>query len=543
MLGEKCQARKVAGPMEQQLATRSENRTRKISPVCCGSCPRAVPQMKEQHGKCSGKQRREPIDSTETPYLSHVVNAAHHLMDRSGNRTISSTQHRCIKHKYGPKCSTTHQKNAYKALQTQLTMPLSSTLSSPDRYGDRKAQQQKKKRVGKACDSCRLKKTKCSGKQPCEKCQADNKICIYTERKKSRDKSYSYDYVELIEKRLRIVNKALINLSEMVKLNKTGELQQFAQSITYNEDDEGVPISINQAISLLVDKSDVVDHSDSETNPEHWQGHISKTESQDSALEESSGSAVPQPAVKKEELSAGFIPYSSPDSLTPRSDDPFSPLPQNDFSAEFMFEQQTNSTRLDDIKEEKNDDFLNQMSPMPTSLMMDAVQPPPVENESYDNYTSMTPAQFDVSGFKSGAGLAAAAVNGLLGRSQASGSGSGFMMSDFDLNSPPSILATSPDSVYNSKTVIPASMNLSRNDSSYSSYFGEDSYIDSAHPPSNLQRSASTRSTDSGNRKHGTLRGNHHSYSQHPHPYKKTSHSVGSALVSPLLKDELLSIN
>ncbi|KAG7926413.1 hypothetical protein KL925_003463 [Ogataea polymorpha] len=421
-------------------------------------------------------------------------------------------------------------------------MPLSSTLSSPDRYGDRKAQQQKKKRVGKACDSCRLKKTKCSGKQPCEKCQADNKICIYTERKKSRDKSYSYDYVELIEKRLRIVNKALINLSEMVKLNKTAELQQFAQNITYNEYDEGVPISINQAISLLVDKSEAVDHSDSETNPEQWQSRIPNTESQDSALEESSESTVPQPASKKEELAADFLPYSSPDSLTPRSDDPFSPLPQNDFSAEFMFEQQTNSTRLDDIKEEKNDDLFGQMSPMPTSLIMDAVQPP-VENESYDNYSSMTPAQFDMSGFKSGAGLAAAAVNGLLGRSHASGSGSGFMMSDFDLNSPASVLATSPDSMYNSKTVIPASMNLSRNDSSYSSYFGEDSYIDSAHPPSNLQRSASTRSTDSGNRKHGTLHRSHHSYSQHPHPYKKTSHSVDGALVSPIPKDELLGIN
>ncbi|OBA17773.1 uncharacterized protein OGAPODRAFT_7254 [Ogataea polymorpha] len=192
-------------------------------------------------------------------------------------------------------------------------MPLSSTLSSPDRYGDRKAQQQKKKRVGKACDSCRLKKTKCSGKQPCEKCQADNKICIYTERKKSRDKSYSYDYVELIEKRLRIVNKALINLSEMVKLNKTAELQQFAQNITYNEYDEGVPISINQAISLLVDKSEAVDHSDSETNPEQWQSRIPNTESQDSALEESSESTVPQPASKKEELAADFLPYSSPD--------------------------------------------------------------------------------------------------------------------------------------------------------------------------------------------------------------------------------------
>ncbi|GMG39524.1 unnamed protein product [Ambrosiozyma monospora] len=117
----------------------------------------------------------------------------------------------------------------------------------------------KKKRVGKACDSCRLKKTKCSGKHPCEKCQADNKICIYTERKKSRDKVFSYEYVELIEKRLNMVNKSLMELCKMVKLEQTDQLSTFAKNLQYNAYDETTPISINQAITLLLDKQDIAE--------------------------------------------------------------------------------------------------------------------------------------------------------------------------------------------------------------------------------------------------------------------------------------------
>ncbi|GME99292.1 unnamed protein product [Ambrosiozyma monospora] len=117
----------------------------------------------------------------------------------------------------------------------------------------------KKKRVGKACDSCRLKKTKCSGKHPCEKCQADNKICIYTERKKSRDKVFSYEYVELIEKRLNMVNKSLMQLCKMVKLEQTDQLSTFAKNLQYNAYDETTPISINQAITLLLDKQDLAE--------------------------------------------------------------------------------------------------------------------------------------------------------------------------------------------------------------------------------------------------------------------------------------------
>lgn len=56
-----------------------------------------------------------------------------------------------------------------------------------------------RKRVCKACDRCRLKKSKCDGSNPCGRCKADNAICVFGERKKSHDKVYPKGYVEMLE--------------------------------------------------------------------------------------------------------------------------------------------------------------------------------------------------------------------------------------------------------------------------------------------------------------------------------------------------------
>lgn len=73
----------------------------------------------------------------------------------------------------------------------------------------------KKKRVGKACDSCRIKKTKCDGKKPCNRCILDNKICVFTEKKKQREKHHPNGYIELLETRLDIMTKLFNKLIEL----------------------------------------------------------------------------------------------------------------------------------------------------------------------------------------------------------------------------------------------------------------------------------------------------------------------------------------
>ncbi|KAI5959156.1 FCR1 [Candida pseudojiufengensis] len=73
----------------------------------------------------------------------------------------------------------------------------------------------KKKRVGKACDSCRIKKTKCDGKKPCNRCLIDNKICVFTEKKKMKEKTHPQGYIELLETRLDILSKSFEKLIEL----------------------------------------------------------------------------------------------------------------------------------------------------------------------------------------------------------------------------------------------------------------------------------------------------------------------------------------
>lgn len=60
-----------------------------------------------------------------------------------------------------------------------------------------------RKRVCKACDRCRLKKSKCDGSSPCSRCKSDNAICVFGERKKSHDKIYPKGCVLLLRTRLQ----------------------------------------------------------------------------------------------------------------------------------------------------------------------------------------------------------------------------------------------------------------------------------------------------------------------------------------------------
>ncbi|KAL2816696.1 putative C6 transcription factor [Aspergillus granulosus] len=55
-----------------------------------------------------------------------------------------------------------------------------------------------RKRVCKACDRCRLKKSKCDIGNPCGRCRADNAICVFG-RQKAQNKVYPKGFVEMLE--------------------------------------------------------------------------------------------------------------------------------------------------------------------------------------------------------------------------------------------------------------------------------------------------------------------------------------------------------
>ncbi|MCJ1248726.1 hypothetical protein MMC30_005945 [Trapelia coarctata] len=51
-----------------------------------------------------------------------------------------------------------------------------------------------------SCDRCRLKKLKCNGNTPCDRCGFDNAHCAFGEWKKLKDKIFPKRYVEILEK-------------------------------------------------------------------------------------------------------------------------------------------------------------------------------------------------------------------------------------------------------------------------------------------------------------------------------------------------------
>lgn len=105
----------------------------------------------------------------------------------------------------------------------------------------------KKKRVGKACDSCRIKKTKCDGKKPCNRCLLDNKICVFTEKKKVKDKSHPNGYVELLETRLDLLTKSL---EKMIQLSRPH--LPFLNELTDEDSDEDDAVPINRVVQYLI---------------------------------------------------------------------------------------------------------------------------------------------------------------------------------------------------------------------------------------------------------------------------------------------------
>lgn len=77
-----------------------------------------------------------------------------------------------------------------------------------------------RKRVCKACDRCRLKKSKCDGSNPCSRCKSDNAICVFGERKKSHDKIYPKGYVEMLENQQ---SQLVTGLQELYKRVQNGQ--------------------------------------------------------------------------------------------------------------------------------------------------------------------------------------------------------------------------------------------------------------------------------------------------------------------------------
>nr|POF21717.1 fluconazole resistance protein 1 [Quercus suber] len=108
-----------------------------------------------------------------------------------------------------------------------------------------------RKRVCKACDRCRLKKSKCDGSNPCTRCKADNAICVFGERKKSQDKVYPKGYVEMLEQQQGQLVSAL---QEMYRRANAG--QRWTGPVLQEVSGQPLTHDILAALNLLEVKHD-----------------------------------------------------------------------------------------------------------------------------------------------------------------------------------------------------------------------------------------------------------------------------------------------
>ncbi|KAM0690137.1 hypothetical protein Q7P36_008904 [Cladosporium allicinum] len=78
--------------------------------------------------------------------------------------------------------------------------PSDDRLSSPAMTPSPDSQRRVRKRVRKACDRCRIKKTKCDGSSPCLRCKTDNVICCAKESRNPRRRNFPQGYAEMLER-------------------------------------------------------------------------------------------------------------------------------------------------------------------------------------------------------------------------------------------------------------------------------------------------------------------------------------------------------
>ncbi|KAK9311344.1 hypothetical protein V1524DRAFT_473365 [Lipomyces starkeyi] len=142
-----------------------------------------------------------------------------------------------------------------------------------------------RKRVCKACDRCRLKKSKCDGASPCSRCRADNAICVFGDRKKAHDKVYPKGYVEMLEQQQAWL---VHGLQEIYRRSTDGEGWAGDR---LNPEPNGHPLTHD-----LLTHLGALDHSKGEhleENPETMQqdlwrsnaGHMQRQESSDGSID------------------------------------------------------------------------------------------------------------------------------------------------------------------------------------------------------------------------------------------------------------------
>ncbi|POR32549.1 Fluconazole resistance protein 1 [Tolypocladium paradoxum] len=109
------------------------------------------------------------------------------------------------------------------------------------------------KRVWKACERCRMKKTKCDGEFPCKRCKDDGMVCTAGIRKKVEYKQLPKGYAEVLEHTQFALIATVVKLYSMVRNAQPWDLGEPELN------DRGQPVihDIAQKLGCIRPNSDI----------------------------------------------------------------------------------------------------------------------------------------------------------------------------------------------------------------------------------------------------------------------------------------------
>ncbi|KND87394.1 Fluconazole resistance protein 1 [Tolypocladium ophioglossoides CBS 100239] len=109
------------------------------------------------------------------------------------------------------------------------------------------------KRVWKACERCRMKKTKCDGEFPCKRCKDDGMVCTAGVRKKVEYKQLPKGYAEVLEHTQFALIATVVKLYSMVRSAQPWDLGEPELN------DRGQPVihNIAQKLGCIRPNSDI----------------------------------------------------------------------------------------------------------------------------------------------------------------------------------------------------------------------------------------------------------------------------------------------
>ncbi|KAH7114873.1 hypothetical protein EDB81DRAFT_892954 [Dactylonectria macrodidyma] len=112
--------------------------------------------------------------------------------------------------------STLSRRSTSLSTKSVKSMRHTSKQASPSASTDR--------RVWKACERCRMKKSKCDGEFPCKRCKDDGMVCAAGIKKKMEYKQLPRGYAEVLENTQFALTVAIHKLYFMVRNNQPWEL-------------------------------------------------------------------------------------------------------------------------------------------------------------------------------------------------------------------------------------------------------------------------------------------------------------------------------